>query len=131
MRTLLLAMAVLTLSACVSTNSIPLGTPSTYAAVPAEQVRVFLTEADVPGEFEKLALINAKGESSWTDEEQMIRAMQKEAGKLGANAIILGEFKEPSAGAKVAGAFLGTSVERKGQVLAIRIVTPPATDEKP
>ena len=121
----MLALAVVSVAGCVSTNHVPLGSPNTYPAVAPEEVQVFLTEADVPAEFEKIALINATGESSWTDEAQMVRAMQKKAGELGANAIILGEFKEPSAGAKVAGAFLGTSVERKGQVLAIRLLPPP------
>lgn len=124
MRTLLLGLVVVALSACVTTNSVPLGAGTVYPAVPPEQVQVFLTEADVPGEFEKVALINARGETSWTDEEKMVKAMQKEAGKLGANAIILGEFKEPSAGVKVAAAVLGTGTERKGQVLAIRILPP-------
>jgi hypothetical protein len=108
------------LTACVTTNAVRLGT-HTYPRVPAEEVQVFITEEDVGAPFEKIALINAKGEASYTDEAKMINAMRKKAGEMGANAIILGEIREPSAGSKIAGAFLGTGAERKGQVVAIRI----------
>jgi hypothetical protein len=115
--------AVLLFAGCVSTNAVRLGSAQNYPRVPAEQVQVFLTEEDVKVPFEKVALINASAESGMTNEAKMIKAMQKKAGALGANAIILGDIKEPSAGAKVAGAFLGTGAQRKGSVTAIRILT--------
>lgn len=118
-RLLLVAVALL-LSACVRTNAVRLG-GQTYPAVPADQVQVFLSEDDVDVPFERIALINAKGEASYTDEAKMINAMRKKAGEMGANAIILGEIKEPSAGSKIAAAVLGTGAERKGQVVAIRV----------
>ncbi len=49
----------------------------------------------------------------------MIKSQRGKAAQMGANGIILGGIDEPSAGAKVAGAFLGTPVERKGKALAI------------
>lgn len=115
---LMLLLAVL---GCVRTNAVMLGTPGHLAPVSPDEVQVFLTEADVKGEYDKVALINAKGESSWTNEAKMIKAMQKKAAALGANGIILGEIKEPGAGAKIAGALLGTGAERKGKVVAIRL----------
>jgi uncharacterized protein YbjQ (UPF0145 family) len=51
----------------------------------------------------------------------MFNSMKKKAGSLGANAIILDAVSEPSAGAKIAAAFLGTSAERKGKAIAIFI----------
>jgi hypothetical protein len=121
MRKIALLLTVLLATACVSTNAVRLANAGTYPEVPPEQVQVFLTETDVKVEFEKIALINASGESNWTNEEGMIKAMQKKAGKLGANGIILGDIKEASAGAKVAAAVFGTGTQRKGQVVAIRL----------
>ena len=54
-----------------------------------------------------------------SSESGMYNAMKKKAGNLGANAIILDATSEPSAGAKIAGAFLGTGAERKGRAIAI------------
>jgi hypothetical protein len=52
----------------------------------------------------------------------MWNSLRKKAGKLGANAIILDAMSEPSAGAKVAAAFLlGTGAERKGKAIAIYV----------
>lgn len=115
--------AAVLVAACVTTNAVRLDPMAPrYAPVPWESVRVFLTEEDVTVPFEKVALINAKGASGWTNEEGMIKAMQKKAGKLGANGIILGGIREPSAGSKVAAAIFGVQAERKGQVVAIRLL---------
>ena len=40
---------------------------------------------------------------------------------MGANAIILDAISEPSAGAKIAGAFLGYAPERQGNAVAIYV----------
>lgn len=45
--------------------------------------------------------------------------MRKKAAEVGANGIIMAGIDEPVAGAKVAGAFLGTGTERKGKSVAI------------
>src|SRR4051812_26085950 len=124
MRIALTITAALIATACVSTNAVRLGSATVYPPVPPEQVQVFMTEADVKVEFEKIALINASAESNFSNEASMIKAMQKKAGKLGANGVILGEMKDASTGAKVAAAVLGTSTQRKGQVVAIRLKDP-------
>ncbi|HKI96719.1 MAG TPA: hypothetical protein VJ992_15625 [Gemmatimonadales bacterium] len=117
-----LGAAVVVLAACVSTNAVQLAPGAQkYPAVPADSVQVFLAASDIHVPYEKLALINASGASGWTDEEGMINAMRKKAGKLGANAIVLENIKEPSAGAKVAAALFGGQAERKGEVIAIRL----------
>ena len=74
------------------------------------KVQVFLSEADVKVPYDKIAIIHAKGESTWTNEKQMISAMRKKAAKIGANGIILQEIKEASDGAKVAAAVFGVSI---------------------
>jgi hypothetical protein len=117
----MVGMLVLSLSACISTNAVRLGEPGRFPAVHEDSVRVFLTEADVKGDFDKVALINAEGNYTYATDEKMINAMKKKAGKLGANAIILGEFKDPSTVEKIADAVIGVGGEKKAKVLAIRL----------
>jgi hypothetical protein len=107
--------------ACVQTNAVRLGNAPAREPVPEEQVVVYRTAAQVPGKYEEIALLNSTGEASWTNEEKMFNSMRKKAGELGANAIILDAISEPGAGAKVAGAILGTGVERKGKAIAIYV----------
>lgn len=47
--------------------------------------------------------------------------MRAKAAEVGANAIILDAISEPSAGAKIAGAFLGYAPERQGKAIAIYV----------
>lgn len=118
---------VLILSSCVSTNMIRLGAGSQYDPVPVETVAVYRTADQVPGKYEELALLNSKGASGWTNEAQMLKSMRNEAAKIGANGIVLDAMSEPGAGAKVAAAIFGTSAERKGRAIAIRVLS---TDSK-
>jgi len=110
------------LTACVTTNATRLGTGAALAPVPVESVAIYRTASQVPGKYQEVALLNSKGESSWTDEAAMFRSMRKKAAELGANGIILDAVSEPSAGAKVASAIFGTGAERKGRAIAILIL---------
>jgi len=112
------------LGGCVAVNTTQLGTRQQRPPVPAASVEIYRTAALVPGEYEEVALLNASGPSSWTNEAQMYDKMRDEAGKLGANAIILDAISEPGAGAKVAAAIFGVSAERKGRALAICVLGP-------
>lgn len=121
MRRVLLLTTCVLVSACVSTNATRLGVTPQRASVRPDQVAIYLTADKVPGKYEEVALLNAKGESNWTNEEKMNNSMRAKAGELGANAIILDGISEPSAGAKVAAAFLGTGTQRKGKAIAIYV----------
>ena len=112
--------AALSMAGCVQTQATMLGGAQPVAAVTPTQVQVFMSEADVKRPFDKIAVINAQGEASMTSEAQMIRAAQKKAAKIGADAIIMGKVSEPSAAVKMAGAFLGTGANRRGEIIAIR-----------
>ena len=120
-KTLTVGFICLFFSACVSTNAVRLGTTPQRPSIPADQVAVYRTAEQVPGKYEEIALLNSAGSSGWTTEAGMFNSMKKKAGSLGANAIILDAVSEPSAGAKIAAAFLGTSAERKGKAIAIFI----------
>ena len=107
--------------ACVQTNAVRLGNAPVREPVPEDQVVVYRTADQVPRRYEEVALLNAKGEASWTNEEKMFNSMRKKAGEMGANGIILDAIIEPGAGTKVAGAILGTGAERKGKAIAIYV----------
>lgn len=115
---------VMLIASCVTTKAVKLGT-ATVAQRPAvewSKVAVYRSADQVPGKYEEVALLAATGESMWTSEAGMWKSLQKKAGKLGANAIILDAMSEPSAGAKVAAAFLGVGgAERKGKAIAIYV----------
>ena len=114
-------LAVLALAGCVSTNAVQLGQPNQYPPVQPEAVQVFQKESDVKVDFDKVAIIHAEGDYTFVNDEKMINAMKKKAAKLGANAIIIEEFKDPSTVEKIADAVIGVGGEKKGKVLAIRL----------
>jgi hypothetical protein len=118
---LMAAALLLTLVGCISTNAVQLGTPTQYPPVHADSVKVFLKEADVEGDFDKVAIVNAEGNYNWANDERLIKAMKKKAAQLGANAIILGEFQEPSTVEKIADYVIGVGGEKTARVLAIRL----------
>ena len=127
MRKNILAVLIVSLvfvSACVSVNTTKLGSGASRPPVPADQVAIYRTADQVPGKYEEIALLNAKGDSTWTSEAGMFKQMKKKAGLMGANGIILDAISEPSAGAKIAGAVLGVGVERKGKAIAIFVFPP-------
>ena len=120
-RLLVVGFALLASAACVTTNATRLGGTVARPAVPTSAVVIYRSANQVPGKYEEIALLNSKGESGLTDEAAMFKSMQKKAGELGANAIILDAVSEPSAGAKVASAVFGTGAERKGRAIAIYV----------
>jgi len=117
---LLLCLSVL--AACVTTQALKLGTPVQRSPVPWQDVVFYRSADQVPGKYEEIALLSSTGDTAWSSEKTMWNSMRKEAGKLGANAVILDAMSEPSAGAKVAAAFLlGSGAERKGKAIAIYV----------
>lgn len=124
MRRHILPAAVLVLAlvvtGCISTSVTPLSGKQ-YPPVHEDEVTIYLRAEDVPREYEKVAIIYAKGDYATTDEAQMFKAVRKKAAKLGANGVLLEEVTEPSTGAKVAQAFLGTGANRRGELVAIYV----------
>jgi hypothetical protein len=108
------------LASCVSVNKSVLAPNPTGRRFAMEEVYVYLERDSVPAHT-RLAILNAHGDTDVTDEGDMIDEMREEAGKLGANAIILGEIEEPGTGARIAGAILDVSTERESQAIAIYV----------
>jgi hypothetical protein len=117
-----LALFALVLGACTSTNAVLLGGTGTYPELNPYDVRVFLTEADVPGEYEHIALVTAKSDAGWTDETDLIRAMRKRAATLGANGLIVGEVRDPTTLERVAEVLTDYEPQRRGRAVAIRLL---------
>jgi hypothetical protein len=120
---MLLGVGVCLLVSCVSTSAVKIGTGPDRPAVPWNKVAVYRSADQVPGKYEEVALLVSTADATWTAEAQMWESMQKKAGKMGANAIILDATSEPKAGTKVLATFLGVSADRKGKAIAI-YVTP-------
>jgi hypothetical protein len=121
MRILLSLAAAAVLAACTSTKAVLLE-GGTYPETSPRQVRVFLHEENVPGEFERIALVTARSDASWADETDLIRAMRRRAAKLGADAIIVGDIHDPSTLERVAEILTDYEPQRRGRALAIRLV---------
>lgn len=121
---LLLALpALLFLGGCVSVQATRIGTPTQYAPVPREQVLVFRSEDEVDRPFERIAVLWVEADADVVDQRQMVDAARKKAGRLGANAVVLGEFQDPKLGTRILGHVLDVPVERRAQLLAIRVRT--------
>ncbi len=119
--------AALVVAGCVTVNKSMLVSPDKYAPVSEDQVRVFFSEDELKEkgyEYERVALLFAQAPAEWTSQSAVVKKLRKEAGKLGANGIILRPILEPSAGAKIANLLFDTPADRKGQAVAIHWWTP-------
>ena len=124
MRALGSGLLCLLFAGCITTHA-TLVDPSAprYARVSPDSVRIFTDQSELDTlEFVRIAIIEASGSGEWTNQSEMLQAMRVKAGELGGNGVILPRIEEPSAGAKVAAAFLGTGTQRKGNVIAVRIL---------
>ena len=107
-------------AACVHVGKSVLNTSFQANPVAQEDVFVYVAGDSVP-EHTRVALFDAKGDSDWTDEGDLLNKLRQEAGKLGANAIIWGDTDEPGTGARVLSALVGTSANRRTSAIAIYV----------
>ena len=117
---LILMGCVFFVMSCVST-SVTRMSINKYPATDPESIVVYLDEKDIPGEYEKIALLHTKGNYQWTNESDMMKDAKKKAAKLGATGILLEEIKEPGGTSKVLNSVFGMSADRKSEIIAIRI----------
>ncbi len=131
MKRLALLAAFAMTTGCISTNATILNpSPIKRAPIPADQVRIYRTPAQVTGRYEEVALLHARGETNWTDELDMLESMRKKAGKVGANGMILDVIREAGAVERIAATVLQTGTLRRGRAVAI-FVFPDSTAAKP
>ena len=110
-------------AACVSVDTSVL--MSGLDPVPMSEVQVYYASDELP-EHSRVAILHAAGSDGWTSPTDMIDKLREEAGRLGANAIVLQGISEPTAEDRFVAAMMGESTdgERTGDALAILV--PPA-----
>ena len=118
-RLVALGVVVTVFAACTRTNAALMDNSVHLARTCPDAVKLYMSPDKVGGAYTEVALLNSTGSTGFTTEGGMMKSMRKKAADVGANGIIMGGIDEPGAGAKVAGAFLGTGTERKGKSVAI------------
>jgi len=92
----LLPLLVLFLVSCASGSAIVTGTKR--APREPSQVKLYLEE---PTNYDVIGIVNASSDSGWTEQESQdyaIQELKKQAGKLGANGILLGSTGNATSG---------------------------------
>lgn len=120
---LLFPALIFTASSCVNTNATLLSN-QTYPKIHPDDVVIYLSEDDVEAEFQKIAILYAEANSNWSSPSKMLKALRKEAAKIGANGILYQSITEPSAEAKIAATLLDAEAERHAEMIAIRVFKP-------
>ena len=82
-------LAVVLVTACVSVGRSVLNTSFQTNPVERDNVFVYVDGDSIP-DHTRVAMLDAKGNTDWTDEGDLLNKLREEAGKLGANAIIWG-----------------------------------------
>ncbi len=122
MRRLALVLAGLSFTTgCVHTGATMLNASAKLPPICPEGVQLFTGAEKVGQQYHEIAVLTSNGDADMTSAEGMANSQRKKAAKLGANGVILGEQKDPSTGARIADAFLGTGAVRKGKSIAIYI----------
>lgn len=85
-----------------------------------EAVPVYADSHLVPYDYYEVALITGEGNSVYTGNGDLLKAMRGKAASAGANGLILGDLSVSHATVKVIGAALGgKDADRKGKAIAI------------
>lgn len=134
MRRFILAAILFPLAGCVTVHSTLLP-GAERAGVPLEPrlVDILISPPDtLPSDCQRIALLTAEGDASFTNRQEMIDKMREEAGRLGANTLFLSSIDEPGG--------LETAPNRNSEALALfcevggpnpRAAEPPTPDVQP
>ena len=116
-----LILTTLAASACgVRTQTTDVSPNLTRASTCEAAVDLYTSRSMVPQDYHELAWISAEGNSVYTSDGKITDQIKKKAAQVGANAIIVNDFKESGATIKVIGAALGSnSADAKVSALAI------------
>ncbi|MEO8910925.1 MAG: hypothetical protein ABI408_11945 [Gemmatimonadaceae bacterium] len=113
---------VLTISVSCHSHTHVVATRPVIALSPTclEAVPVYSDHHPVPYDYYEVALITGEGNSVYTGNGDVLKAIRGRAASLGANGVILDALQTTHATVKVIGAALGAKdAERKGTALAI------------
>ena len=113
--------AVVALTAgCASAKSFRSSTELVPPVQP-DAVLVFFDAADIRVPYKVLGEILVEGSSGWgTDQNDLVKKAQKEAGKMGANAMLVQPTEKSSGSERIMAALFGTN-DNKRRVTALRV----------
>jgi len=120
-----LAACSLVLSGCVDATTTRIGPPSSAFDRPRfapDEVAVYRTEDQVPGEYREVALLHVTGSETWSTESEIDRKIREEAGRAGANAVILQPVPELSNRERLYARTKNFDMGREGRAIAIYVL---------
>jgi hypothetical protein len=112
---------VIALPACATQSRIVATNPAlSLSPTCTEAVDVYADRDHVPYDYYEVALVTAKGNSVYTGNGDILKAMRGKAASVGANGLVINSLGASHATVKVIGAAVGgNDAERKGQAIAI------------
>ena len=112
---------LLALAACGTRARIVATNPAlSLSPTCADAVRVYPDREHVPYDYYEVALITAKGNSVYTGNGDLLKAMRNKSASVGANGLVINSLGATHATVKIIGAAVGSNdAERKGQAIAI------------
>lgn len=112
---------VVALTACATHSNIVATNPAlSLSPTCAEAVDVYADRDRVPYDYYEVALVTAEGNSVYTGNGDILKAMRGKAASVGANGLVINSIGATHATVKVIGAAVGSNdAERKGQAIAI------------
>lgn len=112
---------VIAVTACGTQTRIVATNPAlSLAPTCTDAVAVYADRDHVPYDYYEVALVTAEGNSVYTGNGDLLKAMRSKAAPLGANGLVINTLGATHATVKVIGAAVGGSdAERKGQAIAI------------
>ena len=109
-RTRLYGALLLALAACQQVTVTPIGPAPARSPVLTDSVRVFYSLDAVPFRYDEVALLSMDADWLVKDREDIYLKIREKAGEIGANAVIVAPFEEPT---------VVTTSGLRGNVLAI------------
>jgi hypothetical protein len=112
---------LLTLAACATRTRIVATNPAvSLSPTCSDAVAVYQDREHVPYDYYEVALITARGNSVYTGNGDLLKALRSKSASVGANGLVITSLGATHATVKVIGAAVGgNDAERKGQAIAI------------
>ena len=112
---------LVTLVACGTRTHIVATNPGlSLSPTCADAVAAYGDREHVPYDYYEVALITSRGNSVYTGNGDLLKAMRSTAASVGANGVVINSLGATHATVKVIGAAVGSNdAERKGQAIAI------------
>lgn len=117
MRKSVVCLLVVILGGCVSMNTTKLNPTANYSELDKNDVRIFQGGENVPEPWVKIAIFNASGSDTFTDESDLYGKMREEAAKLGCNGVVLQGHEDAGTAEKI---FFGMGADQEAEGVCIR-----------